>query len=402
MDLFNYDNQDKELYNQVLLGDNLRVMNTLSLNCIDFIYIDPPYNTNNKFSYNDSNKIWADDISERIRIAKKLLKDKGVICISIDDNELVTLLNICFNIFGKENYVGIFITHQSQRSNAKYINIIHEYVVVFAKNKNLLNNFYIKRLSSPDDKEMIKSIITKVKNAFLRDRNTAQNILKNLLNQYAISRNITWIKNYTNIDEEGRIFFAKDLSTPGQPAPLSIDEINLYLPALKTRRWSTKEKFIYLYKQNRLCFKKGRPYEKQYLEEAVDNIPSILNFYSRQGTNDLKKLGLYGYFDTPKPVELIKFLIRAMMHQDATILDFYAGSGTTAQAVYEINQEDKINHRFILIQSKEPVAPTSDVYKKLTQVGYVNPSVSDILILRLHRYLKIHNLPIDFEIKEYE
>lgn len=386
---------------KVFFGDNAQVLKDLEPDSIDFIYIDPPYNTSNKFSYNDTNDKWTEDISLRLDLGRNVLKNTGVICISIDDTELANLLQICYGIFGKKNYVGTFITRQAQRSNARHINITHEYIVVFAKNKKDLPEFFIERVNIPEENEMIQNIIHKVAVSFKQSKQEAVNVLKKLINKYAAEQNITWIKNYSNVDDKGRVFFAKDLSTPSKPGPLTIEEINLTLPALKTRGWSSKEKFIKLYKQNRLCFKQGRPYEIQYLEESVDNVPSILNFYSRQGTNDLKKLGLYGVFDTPKPVELIKFLIRATVHKDAKILDFYAGSGTTGQAVYEINNEDKRNHSFILIQQKEPVEKTTSVYSALTQLGIQNPTVADILLLRLNTFLKLNKSDVDFEIKEF-
>ncbi len=386
---------------KVFIGDNAEILKKLDADSIDFIYIDPPYNTSNKFSYNDTNSKWTDDIAIRLTLAKRVLKNTGVICISIDDNELANLLNVCHSVYEKENYVGTFITKQSQRSNAKHINVIHEYIVVFAKNRKKLPEFFIKRISIPEDNEMIQNIIQKVSVTFKHGKQEATNLLKKLINKYAIERNITWIKNYSNVDEKGRVYFAKDLSTPSTPCPLIIEQINLFLPALKTRGWSSKDKIIKLYNQNRLCFKQGRPYEIQYLEESVDNVPSILNFYSRQGTNDLKKLGLPGIFDTPKPVELIKFLIRAIVHDDGKILDFYAGSGTTGQAVYEINMEDNKNHTFCLIQQKEHVSKNTSVYSVLTKIGIKNPTVVDILILRLNTFLKLNGLDTDFEIKEF-
>ena len=399
MDLFDIV-RESLVRNTVYIGDNFDVLQKLSPISVDFIYIDPPYNTNNKFSYNDSNNQWAEDIRVRLDAAAILLKPSGCICISIDDNELAELLKICHVVFGKSNYVGTCITRQAQRSNAKHINITHEYVVVFAKSKKDLGEFYIKRTDIPEDNEMITNIYTKVRQALSVSRKQAQETLKEQIEKYSYERGISWLKNYSNIDEHGRVFFSKDLSTPGRPAELHIDEIGLHLPALSTRGWSSKEKILRLYKSNRLAFKNGRPYEIQYLEEAVDNAPSVLNFYSRQGTNDLKKLGLYGYFDTPKPVELIKFLIRATTHKNAVILDFYAGSGTTGQAVYEINKEDNMEHKFILIQRKEPISKTSEVFNKLVAAGYQSPNISDILELRLNKYLSMNNMLVDFEIKE--
>ncbi len=128
-------------------------------------------------------------------------------------------------------------------------------------------------------------------------------------------------------------------------------------------------------------------------------MPSILNFYSRQGTNDLKKLGLENIFDTPKPVELIKFLIRISTNSNDIVLDFFAGSGTLAQAVYEVNAEDNKNISYVLIQLDEPVNTKSPVYQKCRSLN-IRPSVDSILKYRLESFLKKSQKEIDF--KYYE
>ncbi len=391
--------------NKIYIGENYSIMSSDHFreyyNKINFIYIDPPYNTsNNFFAYNDSNLKWVSDITKRLTVAKELLNDEGSIFISIDDNELNNLLRICYEIFGVNNYVGLFITKQAIRSNAKHMNVIHEYILVFAKNKKFLPKFYIKRLDDPIEGPLIKNIIKKVSLAYNESKSNAVKILKEQISKYVIDTGKTWIKNYSNIDDKGRIFFAKDLSTPSKPNELVIQEIGLHLKPLKTRGWSTKEKIIGLYKNNRLCFKNKRPYEIEYIDEATDNIYSILNFYSRQGTNDLKKMGLDGLFDTPKPVELIKFLIRASQHKDALILDFYAGSGTTAQAVYEINKVDKTNHKYILIQMDELVNKKSKAYSVMCELGYKEPKVSDVLVHRINTFLNLNNIKDNYVIKE--
>ena len=125
--------------NEIYIGDNLKVMNDISFKKyyekIKMIYIDPPYNTQGQKSYNDksSSQNWATFMEERLKASKKLLKTDGVIFISIDDNEYANLKNVCENVFGKENFVGTFITQQAQRSNAKHINTVHEYILCFAK-----------------------------------------------------------------------------------------------------------------------------------------------------------------------------------------------------------------------------------------------------------------------------
>ena len=368
---------------------------------IRFIYIDPPYNTSNQtFAYNDKNNLWKRDILLRMGCAKRLLHESGVIFISIDNNELANLLFAGYEIFGKDNMVGILITKQSQRSNAKHINTIHEYIVCFAKNKKKLPKFFINRIDDPIESEHLLSIIKTIKKETKISHDHAEKKLKLLIDAYVKQTGNTWIKNYNNIDAEGNVYFAKDLSTPGKPNKLEIDEIGLTLEPLKTRGWSSREKFIKLHNEGRLCFKKGRPYEIEYLHESVNNIPSILDFYSRQGTNDLKKLGLDGLFDTPKPVELIKFLIRCSQGQDSLILDFYAGSGTTAQAVYEVNSEDSRNHKYILVQLDEPINPKSDSYEFLISRGVNDPTVDKAMILRIDTYLEKINKDKDYTVEK--
>ena len=390
--------------NLIYIGDNLKTMAADEFQSfygqINFIYIDPPYNTGNTFSYNDDNDQWSNDIKERLLIARKCLTDEGVIFISIDDNELSNLLYICYKVFDKNNYVGLFITKQAQRSNAKHINTIHEYIICFAKNKKKLPKFYINRLENPSESNKILNIINRIKAIYKVDSKKAEKELKQLIDKYVIETGQTWIRNFSNISDDGRIYFAKDLSTPGKPARLDIEEINLHLEPLKTRGWSSKEKILLLHAENRLAFKNGRPYAIEYLDEATDNVSSILDFYSRQGTNNLKKLGLDGLFDTPKPVELIKFLIRCSQHQDSIILDFYAGSGTTAQSVYEINKEDNMHHKYILIQLDEEINEKTESFEIMSQLGYTNPKVSEAMIHRINTYLKQENIDKDYEVRE--
>ena len=112
--------------NRIYVGDNLDILKSNEIKTfagkINFIYIDPPYNTANKaLSYNDTNNDWFIDISKRLEACYELLSDKGCIFISIDDNELSSLLHLGYKIFNKQNYVGLFITKQAQRSNAKHI-----------------------------------------------------------------------------------------------------------------------------------------------------------------------------------------------------------------------------------------------------------------------------------------
>ena len=198
-----------------------------------------------------------------------------------------------------------------------------------------------------------------------------------------------------NVDN---VFFAKDLSTPGKPRAVSIPEIGLELAPLKTRGWYNDQKLIELHHQGKLAFKGNRPYAKHYLVDAEDNVPSILNFYSRQGTEDLKKLGINNLFDTPKSCKLLKFLIRISTPKDGVVLDYFAGSGSTAQAVYEANIEDDASRHYVLVQMEETMTKNTKAYKKCQELN-IKPIISEALIYRIECFLSHADLKDDFVIE---
>ena len=393
------------MQNQIFIGDNLAVLTSKLMqpykNAVDTIYIDPPYNTNNSFSYSDSKKHedWIDFMRFRLVASLPFLKNSGIVFISIDDNEYAALKLLCDDIFGSQNFLGTFITRQSQRSNAKFINITHEYILCYAKNKKQAAEFKIKRILIPEDKAIIQDIQDKIYTIFKKSgHDTAQKALNTLIAEKCLENNSSWLKNYNCIDEDGNVYFGKDLSVPSPPAPLSIPEIGLNLPALPTRGWASPDKFRELYATNRLVYKNERPYEKHLLIDAEDHASSILNFYSRQGTNDLNKLGLRDLFDTPKPVELIKYLIRISTPKDGMVLDFFAGSGTTAQAIYELNCEEMAARNYILIQLPEKITINSKSYDKAIELK-LEPRISELMLYRINKYLSLNKQPSDYTVQ---
>ncbi|MDE5833637.1 MAG: site-specific DNA-methyltransferase [Desulfovibrio sp.] len=392
--------------NFLLIGDNQTILESplarQYLKKIKLIYIDPPYNTNSAKSYDDKTDSgkWLATLEKILRLLREYLAENGCIFISIDDNEYASLKLACDKIFSKDNFLGTFITRQSQRSNSKFINTAHEYILCYAKNKNSLERFSVKRMDIPEQRAMIKAISGEVKKLLPMGRKAAEKRLRQLIGEYCEKYEITWLKNYNRVDDDGNIYFASDLSVPGEPREVSIKKINLRLAPLKTRGWVSDKKFIELHSQGALAFRGGRPYQKNYLGDASDNAPSILNFYSRFGTKDLEALGLRDVFDTPKPVQLIKFLIRIANLSDGDIvMDCYAGSGTTGQAVMEINNEDGKAINFILIQKKEPVSPESKAFGRCGAFG-IEPYISEIIKLRLKRVIEKSAQSIDLDIIE--
>lgn len=374
---------------KVYIGDNAKVMGGDDFSQYEgkfsVIYIDPPYNTKTKKSYNDkkAGEHWQSFMQTRLIYARLYLAEEGVIFISIDDNEYSRLKILCDREFGEKNFLGTFITKQSQRSNSKHINTVHEYILAYAKNKKKCPEFKVKRIDTPEGKKIIDTVSGFAKDC-MKDGKLGLRIYRSLLNDYAEDNGLTWLKNYNYYDEHGHPFFATDLSTPGKPRTVDIPEIGLHLDPLPTRGWSSDAKFIELHNADRLIFRDGRPYAIHYLSEAEDSAPSILDFYSRQGNEDMKRLGLDGIFDTPKPVNMLKYLLRITGVKEGIVMDFFAGSGSFCQATEEVNMEDGKNLQCILIQLDEDIAEGTEAYERCKELG-IEPNIPAVLEARLQK-----------------
>lgn len=120
----------------------------------DVVYIDPPYDTNSKLSYNDSRDDWDDSMRRKLLLTRNLMRDDAILYVSIDDNRLIDLCVLCDEIFGRKNRVAIMITHQAQRSNARLANVVHEYVVVYAKDSRKTRCLGMPRVDEPHGQEL--------------------------------------------------------------------------------------------------------------------------------------------------------------------------------------------------------------------------------------------------------
>lgn len=384
---------------KVYIGDNADVM-TFNKDFgqytgrVGVIYIDPPYNTKTKKSYNDkqAREEWLDFMGRRLRLGRNYLSEDGVIFISIDDNEYAYLKVLCDEVFGEQNCLGTFITKQSQRSNSKHINTVHEYILAYAKNKKKCPEFKVKRVDTPDGYETFRDINNIVFDTFRdypcwadEDIEVTQKEFRTRLKEYiGDDSSLSWLRNYNCINSRRDVFFATDLSTPGKPRTVDIPEIGLHLDPLPTRGWSSDAKFIELHNAGRLIFRDGRPYAIHYLDEAEDSAPSILNFYSRQGNEDMKRLGLDGIFDTPKPVNMLKYLLRITGVKEGIVMDFFAGSGSFCQATEEVNKEDKKNLQCLLIQLDEAIQGGTEAYSRCQELG-IEPTIPSVLEARLKK-----------------
>ena len=392
----NFDNTE----NLYIEGDNLNVLKLLRetyLNRVKMIYIDPPYNTGNDFIYNDDfagdadkfldldyqyddydNRMvqnldsngrfhtdWLNMIYPRLRTARDLLADDGVIFISIDDNELENLKKICNEVFGERNFVSlltIIVKTEGRRYGA--FAKTHENIIVYAKN-------YISAT--------FNQIEVAGKDFSYQDNFGGFN-LQELRNQNTRAFNSS---NRPNL----RYPFYVDITNPDNDGfcKVSVDAIPAYkeVNAIEINgnksvwRWG-KEKSR-ANQETELVARKGndgivRIYQKyRKLTEEPKTVWFGKEFISNKGTKEIQALLGNGIFDFPKPVALIQQLITIVANDDDIILDFFSGSSTTAHAVMQLNAEDGGKRKFIMVQLPDVCAEDSEAakagYKNICEIG---------------------------------
>lgn len=364
--------------NLYIEGDNLDVLKVLRetyLGRVKMIYIDPPYNTGNDFVYNDDfaqgkedfeqnsglfdaegnqtidpmqrnteangrfHTDWLNMIYPRLKVARDLLAEDGVIFISIDDNEVKNLTKVCDEIFGEQNFIANIVWKHTQQSknDERHFSRQYNHTLCFAKNKSLLHNFYFTRT----DEDNV---------------------------------------NYSNPDNDPKgMWRSGDVRSPNYRKTLCFDIIapngNVIAAPSNGWRWSedsVKEKIesgeIIFKKDNSgiirkiyLCDQKGRTPENLWEGQKFGT--------TRQAAAVIKELfNGCQVFDTPKPYELILKMLEISSSEDSIILDFFSGSATTAHAVMKLNAEDGGHRKFIMVQLPEVTDEKSEARK----AGYAN------------------------------
>lgn len=351
---------DKDLpFNFLLEGDNLHSLKLLEKTHrgkIDVIYIDPPYNTGNKdFIYNDkyvdkndgySHSKWLSFMSERLKIAKNLLSDEGVIFISIDENEFAQLKLLCYEVFGETNVDDIVWQKMDSRvdrnTNAKSIRrykSIHENIVICYKDKQ--SKLFSKVMRKPDWKNVQKN----------QDRDPRGPWQSGIM---------SYEEGHKNEDVNSIYYY--EVTTP--------------TGIIYKRHWHvTQEEFKKLEQDNRIYYSKngdGVPRKKIFEnEEAEYYMDSILRGFGTSSTAKDEILLLFNdrdKFNTPKPIKMIKELIRVASIPNSTVLDFFAGSGTTGHAVMQLNKEDGGNRKYILCTNNENNICEEVTYQRLKNI----------------------------------
>ena len=430
--------------NALIKGDNLEVLKHLVNayeNEIKMIYIDPPYNTGNDgFVYQDNRKFtpielsklagisiekaekilnfldsksnshsaWLTFMYPRLYIARKLLKEDGVIFVSIDDNEVAQLKLLMDEIFGEENFVGMFSVeiNPKGRKNSNYISISNDYCLVYAK---FQDKGYFRKTVEKDN--------------LLRDENgrsysvgkrvlvgkSSNKVIKNYDSEKHYSVYFNPILKKLKIKKEEKTDEPDNsLIKEGYTRYISVNEKNDFI-----ENTYTIEQFLELFENNALIFKENTIYEKEF--NVYKRIKSILtnndaDVKTETATKQLTELfSQKDIFKAPKNVNLIKFFIDLIDSKDFFVLDFFAGSGTTGDAVMQLNAKDGGKRKFILVQLPEPIDPHKnkvayDFVKNKLNIS--NPTIFEItkerLIRSAKKIKKDSDKNIDLSFKIYE
>ena len=341
---------DSEQYHFLLEGDNLHSLKLLEKTHkgkIDVIYIDPPYNTGSKdFIYNDMqvayedtfrHSKWLSFMESRLKIAKKLLTRQGMLFISINDNEHAQLKLLCDSIFGENNYVTSLIWQKKKGggNDSRHVATEHEYVLFYALDKDVLYNIfipygdeYVSRYKERDEKGRFFWDTFKRKSG----------------------------KQYYPIECPDGTILEKDEN--GEPISWLRSESRFLsdLEQGEVRIIKIKDKWTVHFKQRQPEGYKPRSLMTEYGTTS-------------DGAAELKKIfNKTNVFSNPKPVSLIKFLVQFSSKKDTIVLDFFAGSGTTGQAVLDLNNEDGGNRKFILCTNNENNICEDVTYQRLKTV----------------------------------
>jgi adenine-specific DNA-methyltransferase len=385
--------------NLYIEGDNLEVLKLLQKSYyskVKMIIIDPPYNTGNEFIYPDnfsenietylefaglSNKNgkkfatnsvnegrfhtkWLNMIYPRLYLARNLLKDDGVIFISIDDNEVNNLRKLCDEIFGEENFVAnvIWKRKRGRDNSAKWFSKSHEYLLIYSKMKEYFETNYLE-------------LEEETKEAYKNPDNDSRGNYRMLA---VWARGTQGGVEYEFKNKNGQIF--------------------------SKRQWLfSKENLNKLDNEDKLIIKGDNIYRKLFIYENKGKIPETIwddVSNAANASDEIKKIFSSIIFDTPKPVpyisEMLKIATAANSNHDNNpdiVLDFFSGSGTTAHAIFDLNKLDTGNRKFILVQLPEPCPEESEAFKN----GF--NTIAEIGKERIRRVINKINSEIEVETK---
>lgn len=367
--------------NLIIHGDNLKALKALLptyAGKIKCIYIDPPYNTGNEnWVYNDNVnspmiKDWLGKVVDkedltrhdkwlclmmpRLKLLRELLSEDGVIFISCDDNELYNLRILLEEIFSEINWVGTILWRNVTDNNPTNIAVEHEYIICYAKNKELLEPIWKSKISDAKDK------LVEIGNELIKENKNQEELQEAYTNWFRENKVfLGQLDRYKYIDKDGVYTGSQSVHNPGREGyrydvihpitkkPCKQPLMGYRFPETTMKELLENKKILFGEDENKIIEL------KVYAKDYEDKLASVIQLDGRLGSYDLKELFPENKksFDNPKPVQLLKQIFSYLISKEDIVLDSFAGSGTTAHAVLELNKEDRGNRKFILVEQED-------------------------------------------------
>lgn len=388
--------------NLFIEGDNLEVLKLMQeayLSKIKVIYIDPPYNTGKDFVYKDKfserasdyiersnqknqdgealvsfyessgkkHSNWLSMIYPRLRLSRNLLRDDGVVFISIDDNEVANLERLCSEVFGEDNILGRIVWKNATDNNPSNIAVEHEYILACCKNREMLSPAWKSSVSD------IKELLVRKGNELIEKYSDPEELQKAYSKWFREHKSqLNPLDGYKYIDKGGVYAGIRGVHNPGREG-YRYDVVHPETgkacsePLMGYR--FPKETMDRLLEEGRIIFGKDHTKLielKSYAHDYKEKLSSVIELDGRSGAYDVRELfpEYKSLFDNPKPVRLIQRLLALTMEDEEDILlDFFAGSSSSAHALMDLNQKEAKDRRFIMVQLPESCLKTGEAYK---------------------------------------
>lgn len=376
--------------NLYIEGDNLDVLKCLKetyLHKVKMIYIDPPYNTGNDFVYEDDfaqsseeylansgqfdeqgNRMftnaesngrfhtdWLNMIYPRLKVARDLLTDDGVIFISIDDNEVENLRKVCDEVFGEQNFVDCLHWKKKKQPSflAKHTAKVMEYVIVYAKNTFKLEKLSVEKVS--DSNKKVININNKVSSRIFKP-----GVRVKSEEQTGIIKAGVYTGRSMDVEYKNDIYYENGRTTN------EVEVVSKFSDSQSNIDTFIQKDLLYITKN----FLLRRDVGEEAAEKRKSITDLLLNDFGDNQESDKEFLELFDkkYFDYTKPIKLIYNLVKSNFTEEGIILDFFSGSATTAHAVMQLNSEDGGNRKFIMVQLPEKTEEKNEAFK----AGYKN------------------------------
>ena len=376
--------------NLYIEGDNLDVLKCLKetyLHKVKMIYIDPPYNTGNDFVYEDDfaqsseeylansgqfdeqgNRMftnaesngrfhtdWLNMIYPRLKVARDLLTDDGVIFISIDDNEVENLRKVCDEVFGEQNFVDCLHWKKKKQPSflAKHTAKVMEYVIVYAKNTFKLEKLSVEKVS--DSNKKVININNKVSSRIFKP-----GVRVKSEEQTGIIKAGVYTGRSMDVEYKNDIYYENGRTTN------EVEVVSKFSDSQSNIDTFIQKDLLYITKN----FLLRRDVGEEAAEKRKSITDLLLNDFGDNQESDKEFLELFDkkYFDYTKPIKLIYNLVKSNFTEEGIILDFFSGSATTAHAVMQLNSEDGGNRKFIMVQLPEKTDEKNEAFK----AGYKN------------------------------